>query len=44
METIPLGRQDAQMLLGDSPTTPMHIGGYSVFSLPPKAPSVLHNR
>jgi len=39
MQRIPLGRQDAQMLLGDSPTTPMHIGGYSVFSLPATAPT-----
>ena len=31
---IPLGRQDAQFLLGDSPETPMHVGGYNVYRLP----------
>jgi diacylglycerol O-acyltransferase / wax synthase len=38
MEQIPLGRQDAQMLLGDSQATPMHIGGFAVYSLPTHAP------
>jgi hypothetical protein len=35
---IPLGRQDAQFLLGDSPETPMHVGGYNVYRLPDGAP------
>lgn len=39
MQTIPLGRQDTQLLLADSATTPMHIGGISVFGLPPDTPT-----
>jgi diacylglycerol O-acyltransferase / wax synthase len=38
MKKIPLGLQDAQMLLGDSPNTPMHVGGFNVYRLPEGAP------
>src|SRR5574337_959443 len=37
-DQIPLGRQDAQLLMGDSKTTPMHIGGFNVYRLRPDAP------
>ena len=33
-KNIPLGRQDAQFLLGDSREAPMHVGGFNVYRLP----------
>jgi WS/DGAT/MGAT family acyltransferase len=38
VKKIPLGLQDAQMLLGDSPETPMHVGGFNVYRRPERAP------
>jgi diacylglycerol O-acyltransferase / wax synthase len=38
MERIPLGMQDAQMIMGDSYNVPMHVGGFNVYVLPSGAP------
>src|SRR5271170_4189199 len=38
MERIPLGMQDAQMIMGDSYNVPMHVGGFNVYALPAGAP------
>jgi WS/DGAT/MGAT family acyltransferase len=39
MERIPLGMQDAQMIMGDSYNVPMHVGGFNVYALPANGPA-----